>query len=75
MKKWRIIAEGTANLRHKPWSGAIGIEEIDDDLAVPSIVCWMSRGWGRSVAEHIVKLHNSSVDEDAMTWDDGEGFN
>jgi hypothetical protein len=42
--KWRI-AENEWNLQQPPWRGAIGIENVGDlGLAVPSIVCWVTRG-------------------------------
>jgi hypothetical protein len=68
MKRWRII-ENEWNLKRAPWSGAIGIEEVDDELAVPPIVCWFTRGWagdGYVSNDHpavlTVKLHNQAID-------------
>jgi len=60
MKKWRII-ENECNLEVAPWSGGFGIEEIDEDLAVPSLVCWFYRGHDRSMVQRIVDLHNKDI--------------
>lgn len=57
MRPWRII-ENEYNLRMAPWSGAVGIEEIDEEIAVPSIVCWFMRGWDRATVENVVRVHN-----------------
>lgn len=64
MKLWRII-ENEWNLKAAPWKDAIGIEEIDDDLAVPGVVCWLTSGWpdNREIAQHIVDLHNQSINQ------------
>lgn len=68
MKKWRIV-DNDLNLRHVPWSGAVGIEEIDDNLAVSSLVCWFTRGWTESdeinekhPAYRVVELHNQAIE-------------
>lgn len=42
-KRWQV-AQNVFNLRHKPWTGAIPIEEIDDDLIVPAVVAYTTRG-------------------------------
>ena len=60
MKKWRIV-ENECNLEAAPWRGGFGIEEIDDDLAVPSLVCWFYRGHDRSMVQRIVDLHNKDI--------------
>lgn len=67
MKRWRI-AENEWNLRGAPWKGAVGIEEIDDDLAVPALICWFTRGWTESdklteahPAVIIVRQHNQEL--------------
>ncbi len=62
MKKWRI-AENEWNLKSPPWYGGYGIEEIDEELAVPSLVCWFYRGHPLSLAQSVVEQHNKSVDE------------
>ena len=64
LKRWRVI-ENEWNLKGEPWSGAIGIEEIDNDLAVPGIVCWFTRGWDDSdaMARHVCDLHNRHLDQ------------
>lgn len=68
MKKWRIV-DNALNLRHVPWSGAVGIEEIDDTLVVPSLVCWFTRGWteGDEINEkhpayRVVELYNQAIE-------------
>lgn len=62
MKRWRLI-ENEWNLRCAPWSDAIGIEEIDDAVEVPGIVCWFTRGWNsKEAAEEVVMLHNELVE-------------
>jgi hypothetical protein len=60
MKRYRI-AENHWNLEGQPWRDAIGIEEIDpdDNLAVPTLVCWFTRGEGQAeLAARIIKLLN-----------------
>lgn len=61
VKRYRI-AENEWNLKNPPWSGAIGIEEVefeqDEDgeyevFTVPSLVCWFTRGGDQ---EHLAKL-------------------
>jgi len=66
MKKWRIIKNGW-NLKAQPWSGAVGIEEIDRDLIVPSIVCWFCRGCPSELPQHVVDLHNKAVSDAQKT--------
>ena len=70
MKRWRI-AENEWNLKGAPWRGAIGIEEVDDGVAVPALVCWFTRGWGGDgyvsdshPAAVTVLLHNQAIDAD-----------
>lgn len=66
-KCWRRITKDSANIRAQPWSEAVGIEEIDEELAVPGIVCWFSRGWAFDeeqtihIADHVIALHNAWV--------------
>ena len=60
MKRWRII-ENEWNLKASPWLDAVGIEEINEDLAVPAIVCWFTRGWDENLAQHVVDLHNAKL--------------
>jgi len=60
MNKWRIV-ENKWNIESEPWRGAIGIEEIDDSVAVPSLVCWFYRDMDL-VAQRVVDLHNKDVD-------------
>jgi hypothetical protein len=61
MKKWRIV-KNKWNLDGAPWRGGFGIEEIDEDLAVPALVCWFYRGHDRKVAQRVVDLHNEWID-------------
>lgn len=58
MKRWRII-ENEWNLKAAPWRDAVGIEETDEDMAVPAIVCWFTRGWGEYLAQSVVDQHNA----------------
>ncbi len=58
--RWRII-ENEWNLKGAPWPGAIGIEEVNDALAVPGVVCWFTRGWdNKRAARQMVELHNAA---------------
>ena len=57
MKKWRVVEFGW-NLNASPWRGGYGIEEDDDEVAVPSLVCWFYRGYDKSVVQRVVDLHN-----------------
>ena len=61
MNKWRIV-ENEWNLRVAPWGDAFGIEEIDDSLTVPSLVCWFYRGVDQETVQSVVDLHNNDVD-------------
>ena len=61
MKRWRII-ENEWNLKGAPWTGAVGIEEVDNDVAVPALVCWFMRGVDPIDIEGVVRLHNAAVD-------------
>ena len=68
MKRWRIV-ENEWNLKCAPWRGAVGIEEVDDELAVPALVCWFTRGWTEDdeptpnhPAYRAVELHNQAID-------------
>lgn len=60
MKRWRI-AENKWNLRDPPWRDAVGIEEVDDDVAVPGLICWFTRPNGLTTAQHVVAMHNALV--------------
>lgn len=61
-KRWRI-AENEWNLKNAPWSDAVGIEEIDDIVAVPGVICWFTLGWDSlAAAEELVRLHNLSLE-------------
>ena len=58
MAKWRI-ARNKWNVKDPPWRGAIGIEEDDEVLAVPSLVCWFTRGgWSMKMIQDVVDSHN-----------------
>lgn len=67
MKRWRIV-ENKWNLKAAPWRGAIGIEEVDNELAVPALVCWFTCGWTENdeptpdhPAYRTVELHNQAI--------------
>jgi hypothetical protein len=64
MKRWRVI-ENKDNLSVAPWLDAVGIEEIDDDLETPGIVCWFCRGIDPSIPQHVVDAHNRSLNAGA----------
>ena len=73
MKRWRI-AENEWNLQGAPWRGAVGIEEVDSDLAVPALICWFTRGWTEDdeptknhPAVRIVELHNADLEQKVET--------
>ena len=56
--RWRLI-ENEWNLKGSPWTGAVGIEEDDETLEVPGIVCWFTRGWDSlPAAKQVVEDHN-----------------
>lgn len=57
--KWRIT-ENEWNLRQRPWSESIGIEEDDPQLAVPTMVCWFLRGWLIEDVQAVVDAHNAA---------------
>jgi hypothetical protein len=59
--RWRII-KNEHNISCAPWSDAIGIEEDDDRVAVPEIICWFTRPDGKENALHVVDLHNRGMD-------------
>jgi hypothetical protein len=80
-KHWRRISDESPNMEVKPWSGAVGIEEVDDELAVPGIVCWFCRGDlsfdedGKiHIADHVIALHNSWIDARDQARDDRHFF-
>ena len=55
--KWRFI-RNVWNLQRPPWSGAIGIEEDDEEQAVPAIVCWFTREWPLEMVKDVIDDHN-----------------
>lgn len=58
-RRYRIVSD-TFNLKSAPWTGAIGIEDTGENITVPALVCWFTRGHGqRQMAEKIVHLLNS----------------
>jgi hypothetical protein len=57
--RWRI-AKNVWNLAELPWRGVIGIEEDDDTVAVPSLVCWFMRGVDQADIEAVIRLHNEN---------------
>lgn len=61
--RWRLI-ENEWNLKGAPWSDAVGIEEDDNSVAVPAIVCWFMR-WPNSkvMAAEVCRLHNGALGE------------
>lgn len=59
--RWRIL-RNEWNLKGAPWSGAVGIEEDDEQLAVPAIVCWFTRGWDQpALAQEVCDAHNRVI--------------
>lgn len=61
-KRWRLCVNEW-NLKAAPWDGAFGIEEDDDELSVPSLVCWFYRGWTREDVQRVIDLHNHGLDQ------------
>jgi hypothetical protein len=61
-RRWRVIRADSPNWAAAPWPDAIGIEAIDEHIAVPSIICWFTRGWNseRAAAE-TVRFHNKQI--------------
>jgi hypothetical protein len=58
--RWRIL-QNKWNLKCPPWHDAIGIEEDDEILAVPAVVCWFTRGWDQpALAQSVVAAHNAN---------------
>lgn len=60
--RWRII-RNKWNKETQPWTGAVGIEEDDDTVAVPAVVCWFTRGWPAlsHPASMVVARHNQAI--------------
>lgn len=56
--RWRI-AKNKWNMRGLPWPGAVGIEEDDPELAVPSLICWFSRGIDQEILQQVIDDHNA----------------
>jgi hypothetical protein len=72
MTKYRI-AENEWNLKGSPWRDAIGIEEIDDGMAVPPLICWFTRGSDtHALTQRVVDLLNAEAppSNDLMTLHD-----
>jgi len=70
--RWRRIVNEW-NLRAEPWSGAVGIEEDDPDLAVPAIVCWFTRSWPDAMIDRVIELHNADVSADLTKCEEISG--
>jgi hypothetical protein len=62
VNRWRIV-ENKWNLKLEPWHGGYGIEEVDDDLVVPSLVCWFYRGTTLEQVQRVVDLHNADLEK------------
>lgn len=61
MKRWRI-ARNVWNLKHAPWYDGVGIEEDNETVVVPSLVCWFYRGDdAEAQANRMVELWNASL--------------
>ncbi len=62
--RWRRI-RNEWNLKGAPWRGAVGIEEDDEQLAVPAVVCWFTRGWPNleAMVDEVCRQHNSARGE------------
>lgn len=63
--RWRI-ARNEWNLRGAPWHGAFGIEEDDEQLAVPGMICWFYRGTSIAEVQAVVDAHNALELEPAI---------
>ncbi len=61
-KRWRII-ENEYNRSSAPWGGTMGIEEADEEAAVPAVILWFTRGWEDidSMARSVVDAHNKAL--------------
>jgi hypothetical protein len=59
--KWRIV-KNECNSQARPWNGSFGIEEDDDRLAVPAVVCWFYIGYDKATVQRVVDLHNQDVE-------------
>lgn len=60
--KWRPI-RNRWNLKAAPWFGGAGIEEGDEQAAVPALVCWLYRGRDADAeVARICRLHNEEED-------------
>jgi len=66
--RWRPV-RNEWNLRAAPWHGGAGIEEDDESVVVPALVCWLYRGRDvdAEVAE-ICRLHNEEEQRKAL-WE------
>ena len=63
------IAQNEWNLKGRPWTDAVGIEEVvlNEDgfelCAVPPLVCWLTRGEShQELARKIVELLNADAE-------------
>lgn len=57
--KYRI-AENRYNIQNPPWRDAVGIEDISEGLAVPSLICWFTRG-DPELPQKVVDLLNEQA--------------
>lgn len=63
---WRI-AQNEWNLQSPPWSGAIAIEDMSEPwLAVPGIVCYLTRGFGQEAAAALIAAAPEMADHVAV---------
>ncbi len=60
MIRWRRV-KNRWNLRARPWSEAEGIEEDDESVMVPALVCWFLRGTNPSDIEAVIQAHNEAL--------------
>lgn len=55
------LAENVCNVGSLPWKDAIGIEDVldPDDLAIPALVLWITRGNEPGFAQFVVDALNA----------------
>ncbi len=57
--RWRLI-ENEWNMKARPWTGAIGIEE-DDNSLMPVVICWFCPGVDPAIPQAVVDDHNDQI--------------
>ena len=60
MIRWRRV-KNRWNLCAVPWSEAEGIEEDDESVVVPALVCWFLRGTDPVDIDAVIQAHNKGL--------------